>query len=621
MLPKMRLILEVVITLYQYLRKTLLKVLFRRRQKMTRKEFLHLIDHINKIWSPPGIPSDDQPNQQLIREAFCAWLSLSVDLNPQLTLKKCLHWLDNLSKYDFKDIMEDCKTLISFAINKQKRPRSVCAFKGHPWQCNCKQIFSPIWEKIVQLITSEECIGEVYQWAKFLTKLPIDNPDLQEESLNKWLQIEEDLSRPTADPNEREKYFFSQPFRFPPDRRGFRPMHSGGAVAERGLETYLDKYVFCRPVKQLYGLHRSKWFYPPIDKEAEMTSRLTFVPKTVFALRAIAMEPAGLMYFQQGWKHEIYKNIERASYGSIHFDDQRYNQRLCRFASENGCYATIDFSSASDTVKLSLVQKLCESTDMHPLWRHILLDGRSSYCELPDGGHHKLVKYAAMGSTFTFPMETLIFYAVAASLVEQEYGTFPAAPQISIFGDDCIIPSGLSEQFYERTRELGFIPNEEKSYTSGPFRESCGCDVYNGEVITPLLFRIPLKERNNISARNQSIIALCNHSQLRGYSHLREYAISLAEKGTPFSSDIDNYNAIYTENPYTTKYRVNGDRQVLQYKALTPQNWGARDSAFSSEQLLQEWLRLREYTDPDYMPDLNCAIPPTSSDTWRWLDY
>jgi len=83
-----------------------------------------------------------------------------------------------------------------------------------------------------------------------------------------------------------------------------------------------------------------------------------------------------------------------------------------------------------------------------------------------------------MGNGYTFPLETLIFWAIARTCVR-------SGGIVSVYGDDIIVPSEDYEQLCYVLRAAGFSPNKTKSFSTGPFRESCGADYFYGIDIRP----------------------------------------------------------------------------------------------------------------------------------------
>jgi hypothetical protein len=97
---------------------------------------------------------------------------------------------------------------------------------------------------------------------------------------------------------------------------------------------------------------------------------------------------------------------------------------------------------------------------------------------LPDGKVISQEKFSSMGNGFTFPLETLIFWSLAASCCESDV-------EASAFGDDLIVPTYAYGLLTEVLRSAGFLVNQTKSFHKGPFRESCGKDYFRGTDVRP----------------------------------------------------------------------------------------------------------------------------------------
>jgi hypothetical protein len=82
-----------------------------------------------------------------------------------------------------------------------------------------------------------------------------------------------------------------------------------------------------------------------------------------------------------------------------------------------------------------------------------------------------------MGNGFTFELESLIFYVLAMSCCKYLQ---LETKDVSVYGDDVIIPVKAFQLFREIALIYGFSVNTEKSYFSGYFRESCGSHYFNG---------------------------------------------------------------------------------------------------------------------------------------------
>lgn len=204
-------------------------------------------------------------------------------------------------------------------------------------------------------------------------------------------------------------------------------------------------------------------------------NKVTFVPKNAKTERSIAIEPYFNIYFQLGVGGMIRQRLY--SRCGVNLDSQLRNQMLARKGSVDGSLATIDFSMASDTISLETVRAL-----VPPSWfEH--LDRLRSKRYLMDGSLRTYQKFSSMGNGFTFELETLIFYAVA--LATCEHLGLPTE-DITVFGDDVLLPSEGAQLYADACSYLGFKVNEEKSFFKGSFRESCGEDFLGGFRVRPV---------------------------------------------------------------------------------------------------------------------------------------
>lgn len=199
-------------------------------------------------------------------------------------------------------------------------------------------------------------------------------------------------------------------------------------------------------------------------------ARVAFVPKNAKTHRTICVEPTLNTFVQAGIGDYMARRLRKHG---IDIRDQSHNQRLARRGSLTGDLATLDLSSASDTISSMLVRDLLPDE-----WYDFLRAFRSSKVDMPDGTVRTLQMFSSMGNGFTFPLETLIFFALASSCTEDR-------ENVSVYGDDIIVPTDAVPLLLEVLRSCGFFVNEEKSFWSGPFRESCGKDYYSGICVRP----------------------------------------------------------------------------------------------------------------------------------------
>lgn len=215
-------------------------------------------------------------------------------------------------------------------------------------------------------------------------------------------------------------------------------------------------------------------------------NRITFVPKTRSIDRSIAIEPRMNLFLQLGVDAHIRRRLKRFG---CDLDSQVKNQVLAAIGSETGKFATLDLSMASDTIALRLVELL-----FPPGWVDLLYDLRSPVGCVDSGDEQPYHKLSSMGNGYTFAVESLIFLAIAFAskvLYERKAGEkrFNLCDDVAIFGDDIIVPTPVVPNIQLLLDWCGFTLNYEKSFTDGPFRESCGKDYYHGTPVRPLYFR------------------------------------------------------------------------------------------------------------------------------------
>lgn len=224
-------------------------------------------------------------------------------------------------------------------------------------------------------------------------------------------------------------------------------------------------------------------------------SRATTVDKTDKIRRMIAVEPTGNMFLQQGVMAMMYKRLK--SFGLDVTELPKKHTQLAFEGSITGRLATIDFSSASDCVSTKLLGWI-----LPPQWFRVLNQLRASHITIRDE-RIKLNMFSTMGNAGTFPVETLLFWALAVSATrakEQSNSLLFSIEEkgsCSVFGDDCILPTQHACVFMQVCNHVGFIVNKEKSFfdTQGGFRESCGGDYLHGINVRPLFLTRPTSNR------------------------------------------------------------------------------------------------------------------------------
>lgn len=224
------------------------------------------------------------------------------------------------------------------------------------------------------------------------------------------------------------------------------------------------------------------------DVDVVAGSRSCTVPKTTDIDRMIAVEPVLNMFFQHGLLAHMRERLEKQ--GLSFTRDPELHRKLAYEGSIHNGYATIDFSSMSDRVSLGVAKALLPED-----WHHLLMLVRCKTMSI-DGVEHELNMISTMGNATTFPLETLVLWAVAMCSVQitidptlseiPDLRKKPWKSLVRVFGDDCILPSTAVELFLKSCRRLGFVPNDDKSFFGNEFfRESCGGDFYHGRDVRP----------------------------------------------------------------------------------------------------------------------------------------
>lgn len=249
--------------------------------------------------------------------------------------------------------------------------------------------------------------------------------------------------------------------------------------SENGITQQL--YSFCKPWFHMAYPHWADHLRVNNNSEMfihEKGNVIVTVPKNSKTDRVIAVEPGINLWFQKGIGSMIRKRLLRVG---VNLNSQERNQQLAYLSSKNDKLATVDFSSASDSISTELVRAL-----LPPQWFTMLDVTRSTV-----GTHNKSLiqwqKFSSMGNGFTFELESLIFFAAAYAVRD----FLKKEGSISVFGDDVILPASCYELFSLFSTFLGFKVNSRKSFSQGYFRESCGSHYFNGIDCKPLF----LKER------------------------------------------------------------------------------------------------------------------------------
>lgn len=266
----------------------------------------------------------------------------------------------------------------------------------------------------------------------------------------------------------------------------------------------------------------------------DVYSKLIAVPKTQKGPRLIAAEPVCNQWCQQAIRDFMYHRTRQTWLSRmINFNDQRRNQLMALAASDTCSHATMDLSAASDRMSCWVVERMFRANlsvlnALHASRTFILrnsVDKKSKEFTF-------LNKFSTMGSAVTFPVQSLVFSAVAlAALYAVRHGDTTKvsvrklralSKEIAIFGDDLVIPDDASNATWALLEHLGFKVNTSKTYLGlKQFRESCGVDAYKGQDVTPAYALTSPKRA--VPASYVSQVATAHNFYKRGYYAVADY--------------------------------------------------------------------------------------------------
>jgi len=229
-------------------------------------------------------------------------------------------------------------------------------------------------------------------------------------------------------------------------------------------------------------------FFTALHKRTvESGNHVVTVPKNSKTDRTIAVEPGINAFFQKGVGTYIRRRLK--IFG-IDLNDQTRNQQLAQMASLQGDHTTVDLSAASDSLTIEAVRLLLPQK-----WVTLLEVLRSPNYKL-DGRWFRYEKHSSMGNGYTFELESLVFFAIAWASCLGYSG------EIGVYGDDIVIPTDGFPVLSDALDVLGFATNPDKTFCSGPFRESCGKHYWNGRECTPFFFKRTRSARQVITFAN-----------------------------------------------------------------------------------------------------------------------
>jgi hypothetical protein len=482
----------------------------------------------------------------------------------------------------------------SFKTGSLKVPTSFKKMKGTNLPLFYNRLFCRIYDSngVLKLCPDTESIRVLNQLLFMFYKLEVPYTDKKKDKVLKdYIETENDLKtiflREDDEHLAKARKIITNMF------KDFDPMDivphiSNGALAtgEKGADKYYFKRKYSK-IHEFYPYYRYfvaspdhlfgktkdrnfvnydpsliKW-YKGLENCVSGVSKMCFVNKDSRGPRTISMEPCEYQYIQQGLKDRFVEHLERFTQNEINFLDQGHNQKAAYDGSITGNYQTIDFSSASDRVSLELVNNLFRDV---PRTLDALHAVRSTHTMLPNGDIIKLNKYAPMGSSMCFPVLATVIYALSKAFNEHL--------RILVYGDDLILEDDSCyaklDQVFSRYK---LKINENKSFSSGMFRESCGCDAFAGTIITPI--RIKKEVDTCLPESLAALVSSSNEFYRAGYWHLAgclrtiiQRSVSMAIPTSHVCENVDGLSFCFATDAISNVISIVKDG-IVRYKKLT----------------------------------------------------
>ena len=203
---------------------------------------------------------------------------------------------------------------------------------------------------------------------------------------------------------------------------------------------------------------------------------LTFVPKSYSKRRIVITEPSLSTYFQLGLG-EVMGDVLETSFRIDLSTQAEKNSELARIGSITGRYATADLTQCSDYISCWLVKYMFPPSVVR--WVEILRTKEVRHRVDACGEATSPIRLhmcSTMGNGFTFPLQTLLLSALVKSTLE----TLEIDDDWGVFGDDICLPTEAFDLLCKVLHACGLRVNQDKSFSRGLFRESCGTDWYDG---------------------------------------------------------------------------------------------------------------------------------------------
>ena len=497
-----------------------------------------------------------------------------------------------------------------------------------------------------------ECVKALLQISTSFTKYSAGFPEhLVQSALDEFVAIEDQIDTvvPPASLISVARSIITASMRKVFNRDGVRhfvdlslrdiyPKHGPGAVCtgERAEQKWDFKRVFTN-AHRVYPWYdffvaggpsevreRMRW-YIDLERKPYAMSKTIPVPKDAGSVRLISIEQLENQFLQQGQLALLMDWVQShpLTRGRINFVDQTINQQFAIQGSITGQFATLDLSSASDRLSEKLVADLFSGDPVAENVYRYLSATRAAGTVLPDGRTVWFKKFAPMGSATTFPVQSLVFFALTAAAISiaHDWPFAKVCNWIRVYGDDIICPSTDADVVADALESCGLKVNRKKSFSRGEFRESCGVYAYKGNVVTPIRFKTSFPRQRGDGRGIGSWLDYAHACEVAGLPNTAEVIYTTIERLTGslpygltgcgyFCRRASSIADLARDTIPPHQYRWNDSLQRLEIKAL-----GLavrhRPVAFSSgwQRLLRNLLVDQSQSDP------STAVEPRSART------
>ena len=520
-----------------------------------------------------------------VANAYVMWALTVQDLlgNTRLTSDKALKsWVVALASYDLMDVMSACKQTLACVRNWQSHmviagKDSFKHYLGENGVQPGSDILRPIWPTLYRFAETFAGFGVINTFLQFITRLTLHDIDwVLEDNLQTYIEFEDTLHSQVYPEDVILELNEIARERFARYEQIGRPRHGNGATSTTkrgsGIATKYKKFINTWGTYQLSLRYDAS--HPLIGGATvsgnELDTQVIFVPKGIDKKRIVSTEPICNMYYQHMFAEDIDCMFRKDRAWNVDLHDQTHNQDLALLGSKTMEYATIDLSSASDSVTKTLVKGVFAGIPALNDW----LRCRTRYGILPNGARIHLEKFSPMGSALCFPIECMVFSLICQLANRRNH----VNTYFRVYGDDMIVHKSIYKTVVQLLQELHFSMNDDKSF--GPysqFTESCGIECYSGVDVTPL--RIPrqydcvkLQLGRKSPDRVMGAVDFCNRLQEHSLYSCRAYLLHRMLEvipNLPFSDSLEFGIRTPDANNYRAKSRYNKDLQRIEHKVCT----------------------------------------------------